>query len=30
VWEAVRDLGLERSENLSHPRGLKRLLDLAG
>ena len=30
VWGAVRELGLERSENLSYPRGLKRLLDLPG
>ena len=27
VWSAVRELGLERFENLSYPRGLKRLLD---
>ena len=26
VWAAVREMGLERFENLSYPRGLKRLL----
>lgn len=29
VWAAVQDLGLERFENLSYPRGLKRLLEQA-
>jgi exopolyphosphatase/guanosine-5'-triphosphate,3'-diphosphate pyrophosphatase len=29
VWAAVRQMGLERFENLSYPRGLKRLLGLA-
>jgi exopolyphosphatase/guanosine-5'-triphosphate,3'-diphosphate pyrophosphatase len=28
VWAAVREMGLERFENLSYPRGLKRLLGL--
>lgn len=28
VWAAVQDMGLERFENLSYPRGLKRLLGL--
>ena len=28
VWAAVRELGLERFENLSYPRGVKRLLGL--
>jgi exopolyphosphatase/guanosine-5'-triphosphate,3'-diphosphate pyrophosphatase len=28
VWAAVREMGLEGFENLSYPRGLKRLLDL--
>ena len=27
VWSAVRELGLDRFENVSYPRGLKRLLD---
>ena len=26
VWAAVQEMGLERFENLSYPRGLKRLL----
>ena len=28
VWDAVRAMGLERFENLSYPRGLKRLLEV--
>jgi len=28
VWAAVRQMGLARFENLSYPRGLKRLLAL--
>jgi exopolyphosphatase/guanosine-5'-triphosphate,3'-diphosphate pyrophosphatase len=29
VWDAVQEMGLERFENLSYPRGLKRLLAVA-
>jgi exopolyphosphatase/guanosine-5'-triphosphate,3'-diphosphate pyrophosphatase len=28
VWAAVREMGMERFENCSYPRGLKRLLGL--